>query len=57
MVGLRGVGLQDDLRFAVQKSSRLRQLYRNYPVSPEGFPEWHKELLREMNGAHERFPI
>jgi len=49
--------LARDLRFAVQKSDRLRQLYRNYPALPEGFPEWRKELLTEMNEAHERFPI
>ncbi len=50
-------GLARSLRFTVEKSHRLREHYGHYPSTPDGFPEWHRKLVTEMNEAHERFPI
>ncbi len=43
------------LRFTAMKSKRLIQHYLSYPESPEGFPEWHRSFMAELNDAYARF--
>lgn len=44
------------LRFAVKKHERLVKLYAEYPETPEGFKDWHKYLMKELNEAYRLFP-
>ncbi len=42
------------LQYTAQKSRKLMQHYANYPVSPDGFPEWHTRFLVELREAYAR---
>jgi digeranylgeranylglycerophospholipid reductase len=48
--------LADGLRYCAQKHRRYLKLYREYPDSPDGFTEWHKEMALELNEAYSKFP-
>ena len=49
--------LASGLRYTSSKSSKLIEHNLNYPDSPDGFEEWQKELLNEINEADIKFNL
>jgi digeranylgeranylglycerophospholipid reductase len=49
------LGLASGLRYTAEKSRKLMEHYRNYPASPDEFPQWHNRFMAELREAYERF--
>jgi flavin-dependent dehydrogenase len=49
------LALARGLRYAAEKSRKLILHYANYPASPEGFPDWHRRFMAELQDAYVRF--
>jgi hypothetical protein len=47
--------LAEDLRYCASTNKLLTDHYYNYPEAPEGFPEWHKILIRHLENAFLRY--
>jgi hypothetical protein len=47
--------LAEDLRYCASTNRALTDHYHNYPETPEGFPEWHKLLIRHLEDAFFRY--
>ncbi len=47
----------EGLKYTACKNRILVDLYNNYPTKPEEFPLWHDMLIKELNGAFEKFEI
>jgi flavin-dependent dehydrogenase len=47
--------LAEDLRYCASTNKVLTDHYRNYPDTPEGFPEWHSILIRHLENAFLRY--
>jgi hypothetical protein len=47
--------LAEDLRYCASTNKVLTDHYRNYPDTPEGFPEWHNILIRHLENAFLRY--
>ena len=49
------LALARGLRYAAEKSRKLIEHYSNYPASPEGFEDWHRRFIAELQDAYSRF--
>jgi digeranylgeranylglycerophospholipid reductase len=47
--------LAEDLKYCASINRVLTDHYHNYPDTPEGFPEWHKILIRHLDAAFLRY--
>ena len=53
--GWRKLGLLNDLRYVADKMKEAKQLYLNYPESPENFNEWRKRSEAFFKEVRKRF--
>jgi digeranylgeranylglycerophospholipid reductase len=49
------LALARGLRYTAEKSRKLIEHYMNYPTTPEGYPEWHRNFMSELQEAYARF--
>ncbi len=55
--GAMNIKLAKELQYTKAKNKILSDLFRNYPESPEKFPQWHTKVMKEMNESYERYPF
>jgi digeranylgeranylglycerophospholipid reductase len=49
------LALARGLRYTAEKSRQLIAHYMNYPQSPDGFAQWHRKFMAELQEAYTRF--
>ena len=53
--GAKNINAFKNLLYVVKKMKLLNEIYRDYPKSPESFPQWRASVRRELEDVKARF--